>query len=39
VADVAASCGFTSATYFSHAFFQHFSYRASDLRREAADQK
>ena len=39
VADVAASCGFTSAAYFSHAFFQHFSYRASDLRREAAGLK
>jgi AraC-like DNA-binding protein len=39
VADVAASCGFTSATYFSHAFFQHFSYRASDLRREATGLK
>ena len=39
VADVAASCGFTSATYFSHAFFQHFSYRASDLRREATGPK
>jgi AraC-like DNA-binding protein len=39
VADVAASCGFTSATYFSHAFCRHFSYRASDLRREAAGLK
>jgi AraC-like DNA-binding protein len=35
VADVAASCGFTSAAYFSHAFCRHFGYRASDLRREA----
>jgi AraC-like DNA-binding protein len=34
VADVAVSCGFTSATYFSHAFRQHFGHRASDLRRE-----
>ena len=34
VADVAASCGFTSATYFSHAFRQHFGLRASDLRHE-----
>jgi AraC-like DNA-binding protein len=34
VADVAASCGFTSATYFSHAFRQHFGHRASDLRHE-----
>ena len=32
VADVAALCGFTSATYFSHAFRQHFGHRASDLR-------
>jgi AraC-like DNA-binding protein len=34
VADVAASCGFTSAAYFSHAFRQHFGLRASDLRHE-----
>jgi AraC-like DNA-binding protein len=34
VADVAASCGFTSAAYFSHAFRQHFGLRASDLRYE-----
>ena len=27
VADVATSCGFTSATYFSHAFRQHFGHR------------
>jgi AraC-like DNA-binding protein len=33
VAEVAARCGFTSATYFSHAFRQHFGHRASDLRR------
>jgi len=33
VAEVAAQCGFTSATYFSHAFRQHFGHRASDLRR------
>jgi AraC-like DNA-binding protein len=39
VADVAASCGFTSATYFSHAFRQHFGHRAGDLRREAARLK
>jgi AraC-like DNA-binding protein len=32
VADVAARCGFTSATYFSHAFRQHFGYRASEVR-------
>jgi AraC-like DNA-binding protein len=35
VAEVAARCGFTSATYFSHAFRQHFGHRASDLHREA----
>jgi AraC-like DNA-binding protein len=34
VADVATSCGFTSVTYFSHAFHQHFGHRASDLRHE-----
>jgi transcriptional regulator GlxA family with amidase domain len=34
VAEVAAACGFTSATYFSHAFRQHFGHRASDLRHE-----
>jgi AraC-like DNA-binding protein len=33
VADVAARCGFTSASYFSHAFRQHFGLRAGDLRR------
>ena len=32
VADVAARCGFTSVTYFSHAFRQHFGQRASDVR-------
>jgi AraC-like DNA-binding protein len=32
VADIAARCGFTSATYFSHAFHQHFGHRASDIR-------
>jgi AraC-like DNA-binding protein len=32
VADVAAQCGFTSSSYFSHAFRQHFGHRASDLR-------
>jgi AraC-like DNA-binding protein len=32
VADIAARCGFTSATYFSHAFCQHFGHRASDIR-------
>jgi AraC-like DNA-binding protein len=33
VADVAARCGFTSASYFSHMFRQHFGLRASDRRR------
>ena len=32
VADIAARCGFTSATYFSHTFHQHFGHRASDIR-------
>jgi AraC-like DNA-binding protein len=32
VADIAARCGFSSATYFSHAFRQHFGDRASDIR-------
>lgn len=32
VADIAARCGFTSATYFSHAFRQYFGHRASDIR-------
>ena len=32
MADLAARCGFTSATYFSHAFRQHFGHRASDIR-------
>jgi len=34
VADVAARCGFTSATYFSHAFAGHFGQRASDVRSD-----
>jgi AraC-like DNA-binding protein len=33
VAEVAARCGFTSASYFSHVFRQHFGFRAGDLRR------
>jgi AraC-like DNA-binding protein len=33
VADAAAACGFTSATYFSHAFRQHFGHRASECGR------
>ena len=36
VADVAARCGFTSATYFSHAFRTRFGLRAGDVRRDAA---
>jgi AraC-like DNA-binding protein len=32
VTDIAARCGFTSITYFSHAFRQHFGHRASDVR-------
>jgi AraC-like DNA-binding protein len=39
VAEVATRCGFTSATYFSHAFRQHFGHRASDLRPEAVRSK
>jgi len=35
VADIAARCGFTSATYFSHAFRQHFGHRATDIRWSA----
>jgi transcriptional regulator GlxA family with amidase domain len=35
VADVAAGCGFTSVTYFSHAFRQRFGERASDIRGAA----
>jgi len=38
VADIAARCGFTSATYFSHAFRQHFGHRASEVRRESTGQ-
>ena len=34
VADVAARCGFTSATYFSHAFAEHFGRRASEVRSD-----
>lgn len=32
VADIAARCGFTSVTYFSHAFRAYFGQRASDIR-------
>ncbi len=35
VADVAARCGFASATYFSHAFRERFGLRAGDVRRGA----
>ena len=33
IADIAARCGFTSVTYFSHAFRARFGQRASDVRR------
>jgi AraC-like DNA-binding protein len=36
VAEVAARCGFTSATYFSHAFRARFGLRAGDVRRAEA---
>lgn len=35
VAEVAARCGFTSTTYFSHAFRAHFGQRASDVQRDS----
>jgi AraC-like DNA-binding protein len=35
VADVASRCGFTSATYFSHVFREHFGQRAGEVRRQA----
>ena len=35
VAEVAARCGFTSATYFSHAFRERFGLRAGEVRRTA----
>jgi AraC-like DNA-binding protein len=34
IADIAARCGFTSVTYFSHTFRQHFGLRATDVRRD-----
>jgi AraC-like DNA-binding protein len=37
VADIAARCGFTSVTYFSHAFRQHFGHRARDVRDRRRD--
>ena len=33
IADVAARCGFSSSTYFSHTFRQRFGVRAGDVRR------
>jgi AraC-like DNA-binding protein len=36
VADVGARCGFTSMTYFSHAFADRFGQRATDVRHAAA---
>jgi len=39
VTEVAAWCGFTSATYFSHAFRQHFGHRASDIRGQRHRQQ
>ena len=36
VADIATRCGFTSVTYFSHVFRQHFGHRAGDIRRDVA---
>jgi AraC-like DNA-binding protein len=35
VADIAARCGFTSVTYFSHAFRQRFGHRATEVRQLA----
>lgn len=39
VTEVAARCGFTSATYFSHAFRQQFGLRASDVRSQRYGQQ
>jgi AraC-like DNA-binding protein len=36
VAEVAARCGFTSATYFSHVFRERFGLRAGEVRRASA---
>jgi AraC-like DNA-binding protein len=36
VAEIAGRSGFTSATYFSHAFRKRFAQRATDLRRQAS---
>ncbi|KAA0923551.1 hypothetical protein CH256_18925 [Rhodococcus sp. 05-2254-6] len=35
IAEIAASCGFSSAAYFSSAFSARFGARASDVRRDA----
>ncbi|WP_182263450.1 helix-turn-helix domain-containing protein [Rhodococcus sp. UFZ-B548] len=35
IADIARSCGFSSATYFSSSFVARFGHRASDVRRDA----
>lgn len=32
VSDIAVRCGFTSVTYFTHAFRAHFGHRPSDIR-------
>ena len=39
IADVAARCGFRSATYFSQAFRAHFGVRATDIRRSAGQAR
>jgi AraC-like DNA-binding protein len=39
VAEVAGWCGFTSTTYFSHAFAEHFGQRASEIRRHRAGDR
>ena len=38
VAEIASRCGFTSVTYFSHAFREHFGHRASDIRGQGYRQ-
>jgi AraC-like DNA-binding protein len=38
VADIAARCGFTSVTYFSHVFRQFFGHRAAEVRRATQGQ-
>ncbi|MCZ4517961.1 helix-turn-helix domain-containing protein [Rhodococcus ruber] len=35
IADIARSCGFSSATYFSSSFVARFGHRATDVRRDA----